>query len=275
MEELACINGRIQPLSRAFIHIEDRGFQLGDGIYEVIVSYQGRLLELDAHLERMERSAQGIRLQNPYSQGDMKTFCERIFAQSGIQDALLYVQLTRGVSPRQHPIPSYYEPNLIITVKEKPPPLEECTAITREDLRWKLCAVKSTNLLPNVLAKTAALEAGSFEPILIREGLVTEGATTNLFLVKGESVYTPPADGLILEGITRKLAIEIMQDLEIEVQERRVWAQELFTADEIFFTGSISEVTAVLKVDGKNIGDGKRGPYSKIILEEYRKRAFS
>lgn len=272
MGELASINGEIMPLSKAAINIEDRGFQLGDGIYEVMVSYEGRLFQLDAHLRRLERSAEQIRLSSTYSRAEMETMCREIFVRSGFQNAMLYVQLTRGVYPRAHPIPSNCEPLLVMTVKEKPPPLEEGSAMTTEDLRWKLCLVKSTNLLANVLAKTQAIEAGCFEPIFIRDGRVTEGATTNIFLLQGETFSTPLADGLILEGITRSVAMDIIKEMGYPVQERIIKAQELFTADEIFLTGTITEITSIVKVDGRTINRGERGPFTERIAAFYRER---
>lgn len=270
MRELASINGEILPISEAAISIEDRGYQLGDGIYEVILSYQGELFKQREHLERMERSAERIRLRMRYSIEEIESMCDELMKESGIEEALLYVQLTRGVYPRQHNIPSSYDPVLVITVREKPAPLEEAKVITTEDLRWKLCSVKSTNLLPNVLAREEASLAGCEEPLFVREGRLMEGATTNVFLVQGDTFVTPVANNLILEGITRNVVLEILEEMGCTVQERDIDVQEVFTAHEVFLTGTVTEVTAVLEVDGVKIKDGRPGEYTRRILKEYR-----
>lgn len=275
MGALACVNGKILSMDDAYVHIEDRGYQLGDGIYEVIISYGKTFFQLQEHLERMERSAKLINLKTGRSVEEIRDMCLHLYEESKIEEAMLYVQLTRGVYPRQHATPAEYEPVLVITVKEKPNPLEEAKVITTEDLRWKLCCVKSTNLLANVLAKDEALEAGCEEPLLIREGRLMEGATTNVFLVKDGIFHTPLADNLILHGITRRVVLEMLEERGRSVEERIIKAQELYQADEVFLSSTVTEITAVLEVDGVTIGDGRPGKETRQLLKEYRELANS
>ncbi len=271
MGELACVNGEIMPINSASIYIEDRGYQLGDGIYEVIASYGGVLFTLQEHLERMKNSAELIRMKMNHSVPELSAICQRVFEASELDEAMVYVQLTRGVSPRQHNIPSTYEPVLVVTVREKPAPPETARVITTEDLRWKLCCVKSTNLLPNVLAREEAADQGCDEAVFIREGKLMEGASTNIFIVKKGRIHTPPADNLILEGITRNTVLQLIDNLNFPVEERYIKAQELFTADEAFLTGTLQEVTPIVEVDGLKINDGRPGSYTERIVEAYQR----
>lgn len=273
MGSLAYINGEILPIDDACVHVEDRGYQLGDGIYEVVITYGGTFFQLREHLERMKRSAKGIRLRMDYSIEELEAICLKLYEESQIDEAMLYVQLTRGVYPRQHATPAEYEPILVMTVKEKPGPLEEARVITTEDLRWRLCSVKSTNLLANVLAKDKALEAGCEEPLLVREGSLKEGATTNVFLVKGDEFHTPIGDDSILHGITRRVVLEMLKEMGHPVKERVIKVQEIYGAQEVFLTSTVTEITAVLEVDGIKINDGRPGEHTRHILEKYRELA--
>jgi len=270
MGSIAYINGELLPIDQASVNIEDRGYQFGDGIYEVVVSYNGSLFKLDAHLERLKRSAEVINLEINHSITEIRDICQKVFSKSKLDFASLYIQVTRGVSPRQHNIPENYEPNLIITVREKPEPAEMVKAVTAEDLRWKKCCVKTTNLLPNVLAKRYAHDSGCDEAILIREGNLMEGTSTNIFLVKDGVVLTPPADDYILEGITRNTVLNLIEERGYSSKVRYIKAQELFSADEVFLTGTYVEVMPVVEIDGVTINGGKPGPYTKTLREDYR-----
>ncbi len=271
MGELAYINGEIMSIEKASVNIEDRGYQFGDGIYEVVVSYYGNLFKLDAHLNRLKRSAEIINLEINYSISEIKSICKEIFSKSEFDFATLYLQITRGVFPRQHNIPATYEPNLVITVREKPDPPNIAKAVTTEDLRWKRCCVKSTNLLPNVLAKRYAYDLDCDEAILIRNGNLMEGTSTNIFIVKDDIIHTPPADNFILEGITRNTVLNLIKKRNYDFKIRNIKAQELFSADEVFLTGTFVEVMPVIEIDGVKINKSEIGYYTDNLKNDYNK----
>lgn len=275
MEIVANINGEIMDIDEAKINIEDRGFQLGDGIYEVVVSYQGKLFELDSHIKRLERSACLINLELDFTFTEIKEMCLETFAASGKEDAQLYIQVTRGISPRQHSFPSSYSNTLVMTVRDLPVIPDVAEVITVEDIRWKMCNVKSIDLLPNVLAKEKAHEAGCIESLFIRDGNVMEGASNNVFIVKDGTIVTPPANDLILEGITRNVVIDLIENLDLKLKIRDIFVNELWDADEVFLTGSHVGVLPVVKVDNRPIADGKTGEISARIMNEFEKLVSS
>lgn len=269
MGPLACVNGDFMPMEEAMIPIEDRGFQLGDGIYEVVILYRGDLFLLEAHLKRLEESARHIFLSIGYKREELETLCHQLVHESEMEEGQLYIQVTRGVLPRQHQIPSHTKATLVMTIRERPQVPPEIQVLTMEDIRWDQCMVKAIHLLPNMLAKKKAREAHCHEALFIRGGEVLEGASNNLFLVRGGLVVTPPLSRHILKGVTRGVVLDICKRKDIPLVERPVQLSDLYTADEVFLTGSLFEVRPVTRVDGYMIGAGTKGRITEEIESMY------
>ncbi|MBI5745429.1 MAG: D-amino-acid transaminase [Nitrospirae bacterium] len=275
MPDIAFVNGRFMPLSEATVNVEDRGYQFGDGVYEVIRSYNSILFGLEDHLVRLERSANQIQLDMGYSKDEWKKIILEAFKKSGYNEAKVYIQITRGVAPRAHPFPSGVNPTCVITVRELDRLSEEVRregvkAITTPDIRWGRCDIKSLNLLPNVLARQKAKEAGAFEAVFVRDNMTTEGSGSNIFIVKNGSVITPSQGPYILSGITREVVIEAAKEAGIIVEERGFPVNDLFLSDEVFITGSTIEVVPVVEIDNRLIGDGIPGKITGIIIDQFR-----
>jgi len=271
---IACVNGRVVPIERATVSVEDRGFQFGDGVYEVVRSYHGVLFHLDEHLDRLEQSAKAIRLPLRHSRSHWRRLIQRAYALSRFPEAKVYVQVTRGPSPRDHRFPTHVRPTTVITVRR----LEALPWTTRErgvsavtvpDLRWGRCDVKSVNLLANVLAKEDARAAGAFEAILVRDGVVTEGAVSNCFSVIDGTVVTSPTDPSILPGITRALTADLIRREGIPFRERPVMVDEYRRADEIFLTGTTIEILSVVSLDGRRVGTGSPGKIARRLYDRF------
>lgn len=274
MPTIACVNGRFLPISRAMVSVEDRGFQFGDGVYEVVRSYDGEVFRLDAHLERLVQSARAIRLPMRYSLPQWRRLILRAYRMSRFPNAKIYLQLTRGPAPRDHGFPKAVRPTVVITVRELEPlnpslRRDGVSVITVPDLRWGRCDVKSLNLLANVLAREDARAARVFEAILIRDGHVTEGAISNVFAVIRGTVTTSPTDPSILPGITRAATLDLVRAEGLPLAERGVSAQELRAADEVFLTGTTIEIVPVVSLDGANIGTGKPGPITQRLAQRF------
>ncbi|MFZ5862746.1 MAG: D-amino-acid transaminase [Nitrospirota bacterium] len=274
MPTIACVNGRFLPITQAKVSVEDRGFQFGDGVYEVVRSYDGRLFRLDAHLERLAQSAAAIRLPLRYSRAQWRRLILRAYGLSTFPEAKVYLQVTRGVAPRDHRFPKGVQPTVVITVR-KLDPLPDAArrdgvrVITTPDLRWARCDVKSLNLLANVLAREEARAAGVFEAILVRDGHVTEGSVSNVFCVINGAVTTSPTDPSILPGITRAATLELIRRDGTPLVERAVGVEELRQADEVFLTGTTVEIVPVVAVDGATIGKGVPGPLTQRLAQGF------
>jgi D-alanine transaminase len=269
------LNGQLTDFSSARVALEDRGFEFGDGIYEVVRAYNGRFLALREHLIRLEQSAAGIELTLPMSLDQFASLAGELLEKSGLPDAEMYLQVTRGVSRRNHLFPADSEPTVVMGVRAPrvvSPVLWEqgCAVITLDDERWARCNLKTICLLPNILAKQRAQKAGAFEALLVRDGILTEGATCNVFLRRGDDLVTPIADNRILPGVTRAIAIQLAREIGRNVFERDVQAAELFDADEVIITSTTVELMPVARVDGKVIGDGKPGPEYLRLHAEFR-----
>jgi D-alanine transaminase len=274
MPTIACVNGRFLPIAKAKVSVEDRGFQFGDGVYEVVRSYNGRLFRLDAHLDRLAQSAAAIRLPMRYSRAQWRRLVLRAYGLSRFPEAKVYLQLTRGAAPRDHRFPKGVRPTVVITVRKLDPlpaavRRDGVRVITVPDLRWGRCDVKSLNLLANVLAREEARAAGVFEAILVRDGHATEGAVSNLFAVINGAVTTSPTDPSILPGITRAAAIEVVRREGIPLVERAISVDELRRADELFLTGTTVEIVPVVSLDGAAIGTGAPGPVSQRLAQGF------
>ncbi|MBI3811598.1 MAG: D-amino-acid transaminase [Nitrospirae bacterium] len=274
MPNIAFVNGRFMALAKARVSVEDRGFQFGDGIYELIRTYGGRLYHFKDHLERLEQSAQAIGLPFVYSTSRWKAVLEKAHAQSGYPDAKVYIQITRGEAPRDHSFPKKVHAGVIVTVRKLAPLRPElrekgASVITVPDLRWGRCDIKTINLLPNVMARQKARSAGAFEAIFVRDGLVMEGAGTNLFAVIQGRIVTPPKGPAILPGITRDLVIAQAREAGDPLMEKGITLEELLAAGEVFLTGTTTEILPVVKVDEKTIGDGKPGRITRRLYRQF------
>ncbi len=262
------------PLAQARVSVEDRGFQFGDGIYELVRTYDGRLYHLKDHLERLEQSAKAIGLPIVYSKSRWKEILEKAHARSGYSDAKVYIQITRGAAPRDHSFPKNVRASVIITVRKLSPLRPElhekgASVITVPDLRWGRCDIKTINLLPNVMARQKARLAGAFEALFVREGLVMEGAGANIFAVIEGQIVTPPKGPAILPGITRDLVIAQARETGDPLMEKGITLEELLAAEEVFLTGTTTEILPVVKVDGKTIGDGRPGRATRRLYLQF------
>ncbi|MGZ8217982.1 D-amino acid aminotransferase [Methylomagnum sp.] len=254
------LNGTYLPLSEAKVPVLDRGFLFGDGVYEVIPVYGGRAFRLDEHLRRLDRSLEGIRMVSPLSDGEWADIFTRLI--DGPGDQYIYLQVTRGAaSKRDHAIPPEIEPTVFVMCSPIAPiPAEGIRTVTVPDIRWHWCHIKAITLLSNVLLRQEAVDRGAAEAILVRDGWVTEGAASNIFIVKDGVVITPPKGHEILPGITRDLVLELAPVHGIPAEERNFRLEELQAADEIWMTSSTREILPVIELDGAPVSHGKPGP---------------
>ncbi|MCQ6275169.1 D-amino-acid transaminase [Bacillus sp. V3B] len=266
------INGKYIPLDELAIPIDERGHQFGDGIYEVIRVYNRKAFMLDEHLERLITSAKAIKLPIERDASDFRLLINEAVEKSGLSECTIYLQITRGFAPRKHLFPGV---PISISMTVKPASLLQqslrengVSAIVHEDERWANCYIKSLNLLPNVLARQTAYEKGCYEAILVRDGMVTEGTSSNIFMVKKGKVYTTPLSKRILAGITRLAVRQICEEINIEFVEQSFTVEELFQADEVFLTSTTSEVLPIVEVDGQMVRAGKPG---EVTSELYQK----
>ena len=272
--ETAFLNGRFLPLAEATVSIEDRGFQFGDGVYEVIRTYRGRPFKLDAHLARLDRSAQAIDLRQPYPFERWVESVTEGLRLGDFPETKIYVQITRGTAPRDHAYAPDLQPTVLMTFRELQPlnAIVQSTgvaAMTMKDIRWGRCDIKSINLLANVLARQQAKKRGVFESILVRDGQVTEGAVSNVFIIQDGKLITAPEGGWILSGVTRQVVLELARHEGLTVQERYCSEQELLGATEVFLTGTTVEVLGVVHIDGKQIGKGQPGPVTRSLAKRF------
>ncbi len=272
LPEVVYMNGSLVPYNQALVSVEDRGFTFADGVYEVIRCYGGSPFRMTEHLERLQKSAKAIRLDLPFPFETISSAVQETLAANSLEkaDAAVYIQVTRGPAPRAHALPVDPRPTLyIITRPEKGPRPElrktGVKAITTEDLRWHMCHIKSTGLLLNSLAKQKALESGCYEAIFVREGIVTEGTSSNLFVVKDRTLWTHPEGNHILSGVTRSAVLEIAAEKGIPVKAEKFTLADLHQAEEVFITGTITEVMPVVEIDGRLIGTGKPGEVTQIM----------
>ncbi len=274
---IAYLNGEFQPLEDTRISPLDRGFLFADGVYEVIPVYAGRLFRPDAHLDRLERSLASIRIEDPLGRAGWNALLDGIIERNGGGHQAVYLQVTRGVAAREHGFPGNVAPTVFAMTRilDGDPQILPIHAVTRPDIRWTRCDIKSVALLPNVLMRQEAADASAAEAILIRDGLVTEGTATNVFVVQGDAVSTPPDSPHILGGITRELLKELMNGAGIECRDEPVTETALRSAREIWLSSSTKEVTPVVRLDGKPVGAGVPGPlWERIhgLFQDYKQR---
>ncbi len=270
MPDIGYLNDRFTPLEEIAISPDDRGFLFGDGIYEVIRTYHHVPAFWEEHYCRLLRSAQEVRIPFPIKSADFHRLLLTGLEQSGYPEGKIYIQLTRGVAPREHGFPVNAEPTVFLSFREmKALPIEfphnGVKVITLPDIRWDRCDIKSLNLLPNVLAKQQAQEVSAFEAIFVRNGLVIEGATSNIFLVKDGQLRTPERNHFVLAGVTQQQIISLAQENGLPVQFERISPEALYQADEVFLVGTTIEVLPVVKVDEQVINNGVPGPVTSSL----------
>lgn len=275
--DLIWINGEIMPLEDARVSVEDRGFQFADGVYEVVRFYRGRCFTLSEHLDRLEKSAQALRIKLPIARSALANQMQGLVTRSGLADGMIYLQLTRGVAPRAHPFPVDASPTLLFHTRELPPvPAPENVTgirlITLPDERWHKCWVKSTGLQLNVLAKQQAIEAGADEAAFVYNGVVTECCATNIFFVIGGQIVTHPVGEKVLPGITRLVIQQLAEQIGVTFVERGVSLEAAKAADEIFITSTTRELHWVLQWDGAAVGPGRAGKITRMLHDAYQQR---
>jgi D-alanine transaminase len=266
------INGEFVERSSAMVDIEDRGYQFGDGIYEVIRVYNGKMFTGKEHLERFFRSAKSIAIKLEYTIEQLTELLEELIKKNNLQLGTIYMQATRGIAPRNHAFPEEkVTSTLVAYTKELARPLEKMEkgvkTVLVEDIRWLRCDIKSLNLLGNVLAKQKASEKGCYEAVQSRGNDVTEGSSSNIFIVKNGVIATHASDHLILKGITKDVVFKICAENGMKMEERTFTLDELATADEVFLTSTTSEVMPVIDIDGKKVGTGEPGPVTRKLQE--------
>ncbi|MFD2444772.1 D-amino-acid transaminase [Bacillus sp. CGMCC 1.16607] len=272
-------NGKFIALDERVIPIDERGHQFGDGVYEVIRFYNGKPFMLEEHLDRLINSSKAIKLPITDSIDDFTKLINEAVEKSQLKDCNVYLQITRGIATRQHLFPNA-PVSIAMTVRPAKPISEEIrekgeTAIFHEDERWANCYIKSLNLLPNILAKQTAFEAGCFEAILVRDGFITEGTSSNVFIIKNGRIITTPLSKHILPGITRIAVKNILEALKFDFVEKHFTQDELLESDEVFITSTTSEVLPIVKVNDQPIGNGKPGEQTKQIYNELTKLTAS
>lgn len=276
------LNGHFLPLEDAQVPVLDRGFIFGDGVYEVIPVYAGQLFRLDEHLRRLGNSLAGVRISEPMDNDAWRAMLEELISRQQYQgDASIYMQITRGVAPRDHACPAGVTPTVFAMCNPITPvdPLllaNGIKAITLDDIRWQYCHLKTIALLPNILMKQQAVDKDATEAILVRDGLVTEGTVSNVFLVRNNTLFTPPAGKHLLPGITRDLVIELARENNIPCEEALIpaaWLDEAVdnSEGEIWVTSSTKEILPVTTLNGQPVGKGRPGPHWQRINGIYER----
>ena len=276
MPRISYVNGQYVRHSQAVVHIEDRGYQFSDAIYEVIVVTDGRLVDEKLHFARMERSLREIRMEMPFSPALFRIKIAELMRLNHLTSAALYIQVSRGVAPRGHRPPQGLVPAVVMTVRplRSPSPalVEKGVAvISVPDVRWKRPDIKSVGLLPNILAKDDAVRRGVYEAWQVNDdGVVTEGTSTNAWIVAGNRAITHPAENAILNGVTRLALIDMAHSLGLSIEERAFTLDEALKADEAFLTSTTAFIMPIVKIDETVIGKGKPGPKTLALLSAYR-----
>ena len=270
------LNGDFVEQDKATVSVTDRGFLLGDGVYEVIPVFNGHAFHLNDHIARLYRSLSAIRLDIALTPADWVGIVDQLIHQNGAGNQSLYIQITRGSAPlRQHAFPASITPTLLamstpFTPQQLETLQEGATAITLMDPRWLHCSIKAISLLPNVLLNQTAKDQGADEAILIRDGFVTEGSTSNVFIVKKGIIYTTPASDLLLGGITRDVIIELAQQHSLPLKETPITLSALQQADEIWLSSSTREIRPVIQLDNQTVGTGNAGAVWEKMITLYQ-----
>lgn len=275
MPDVYYVNGSFADRDEAVVPVEDRGFQFGDGVYEVIRAYGQQMFCPDEHIDRLSKSLEAINIAGvPLL--EIKAICGKALERSGYDDAFVYIQITRGVARRSHIPPSGMQPSVVIIVYKTPVLPAElfqkgAKTILCPDIRWAKCHIKTLQLLPNTIVLTKAAAESAIEAILHRDGIVTECGSSNLFIVKNNTVKTHPADETILHGVSRKIVLDILKSKHMPAREEMFTVDELLNADEVFITNTLVEVMPITSVDDKLIAGGYPGPVTVMLAQEFRR----
>ena len=282
MSRVAYVDGRYTPHARASVHVEDRGFQFADAVYEVWAVLGGKLAECEGHLDRLERSLRELRIASPMSRSSLVVVLREVVRRNRVREGIVYLQVSRGVARRDHAFPSAdVRPTVVITARSLDPVSIEAKAqagvsvITTPESRWGRCDIKTTGLLPNALAKEAARQAGAYEAWFVdAQGFVTEGASTNAWIVTADgALVTRDTGANILRGITRASVLTLAAELQLRIEERPFTPQEALGASEAFITAASAFVSPVVRIDGAPVGSGAVGPVAKRLRALYLETA--
>lgn len=276
MSRMAYVNGQYLPHRQAAVHIEDRGYQFADGVYEVIAVVGGRLVDEERHLKRLRRSLSELRIAAPMPDAALRVVIREVVRRNGVDTGIVYLQATRGSAPREHAFPKAAKPALVVSSRRTRPPdprlgNEGIAVITISDIRWRRCDIKSIALVANVLGKQQAREAGAYEAWQVSDdGRVTEGTSTNAWIVtEAGEVVTRAPDNAILNGVTRLAVFDIIANEGYRLAERPFTVDEALGAREAFLTSTTAELLPVVRIDGRPVADGKPGPLSRKLREAY------
>ncbi|TSA50482.1 MAG: D-amino acid aminotransferase [Nitrosomonadales bacterium] len=269
------LNGGFMPIEEARIPVLDRGFIFGDGVYEVIPVYSRRPFRLTEHLRRLQHSLDGIRITNPHTDAEWGDLLERLIAGNEGDDQYLYLHITRGVAKRDHAFPKGVAPTVFIMSNPLLTPPKELlatgvAAITASDNRWLRCDIKAISLLPNVLLRQMAVDVGAVETVLLRDGFMTEGAASNIFVARDGILLAPPKNHLMLPGITYDVVLELAAAHDIPYEVREISEYEVRTAQELLLTSSTKEIMPITRLDGKAVGDGSPGRMFAQLYQLYQ-----
>ncbi|WP_316571010.1 D-amino-acid transaminase [Neobacillus sp. YIM B06451] len=268
--EYVVLNGEIIERDKAKIDVEDRGYQFGDGVYEVIRVYNGIMFTAREHLERLVSSAEKIGMKLGWPIDELESLFNTLIKKNGLGTGIVYMQVTRGTSPRNHAFPpAGVSQTLVAYTRDLQRPMNNLAngvkTILAEDIRWLRCDIKSLNLLGNILAKQKAAEAGCYEAFLHRGETITEGSSSNIFIIKDGSVFTHPANNLILNGITGQTLEKLCKANGVPFVEKEFTTADLLAADEIAIGSTTSEITPAVEVDGQPVGNGEPGPVTRKL----------
>lgn len=276
---LCYLNGEYSALRDARISVLDRGFLLGDGVYDVLPCYDGRIFRFDQHMDRLDRSLAELRIANPHTRAEWLAMARRLIADrqaDGVKNQLVYIQVTRGVAMREHSMLEGLTPTVFAMANEMKLPTAEqrergVACVSAEDFRWQKAHIKSTSLLGAVFARQISADVGAYETVMFRDGWLSEAAASNVWVVKDGRVMGPPKDHLVLEGIRFGLIESICRDSGIPFELRRIAREEVVAADELLLSSAGKEVLPITTLDERPVGNGRPGPIGARLLAAYRR----
>ncbi|MCW8900136.1 MAG: D-amino acid aminotransferase [Gammaproteobacteria bacterium] len=273
--QLVYLNGEYLPLNEARVSVLDRGFIFGDGVYEVIPAYGSKVLRFEHHMQRLQNSLDAVRIVNPLVNKQWQDIIDKLITNTDSQDQYIYLHITRGVASRDHRFPDETKPTVFVMSSVLHPVDEKLlangvAAVTLDDIRWQYCNIKAIALLPNILLRQQAIDKGAMEAILIRDGNMTEGAASNVFIVTHGIIKTPPKDNKLLPGITRDLVVELAKTHNMPIEETAISEKEFLTADEIWLTSSTKEILPVTRINEQQVGNGKPGAVWQDMFQKYQ-----
>lgn len=276
MPRIAYVNGQYKTHMYANVHIEDRGFQFADGVYEVIYVYNEKFIDIEMHLDRLDRSLKELDIRWPVNRSALNIIIQEVVRRNRVKNGNIYIQVTRGSNNREFSYPEDLSPSLIVYARKANKDSIETTEkgykiVSKPDIRWKRCDIKTISLLPAVMAKQAAVEEGAIEAWLVDDdGFVTEGTSSNAWIVTEKNeIITRSTNNFILSGVTRKTILQLSQDLGLKYKERAFSLVEAKEAKEAFCTSSTALIKPIIRIDKKRIGSGTVGPVTKILIKNY------